>query len=81
MAQRPLTLSTRPVSAHEAYGLGVVFVLAGAAHLLRLPLWLGALIGTIVIWRFYLARHGRHTPGKWLLGLIAIAATAGILIE
>lgn len=81
MAQRPISLSARPIVAREAYGLGISFLLAGAAHLLRLPAWLGALIGIIVLWRLYLARRNLPSPGKWLLGLIAIAAAAGILLQ
>jgi len=81
MAQRPISLSTRPIVAREAYGLGLGFVLAGAEHLLRLPAWLGVLISLIVLWRFYLARRNLPTPGKWLLGLVAIAAAAGILLQ
>jgi len=81
MAQRPVSLSTRPIAAREAYGLGASFLLAAAAHLLRLPLWLGILIGIIVLWRLYLARRNLPSPGKWLLGLVAIAATAAILLQ
>ena len=81
MAQRPISLNSRPIIPREAYGLAGGFLLASAAHLSRLPLWLGTLIVIIVFWRIYLARRSLPSPGKWLLGLLAFAAAAGILIE
>jgi hypothetical protein len=81
MAQRPITLNARPIVAREAYGLAAGFMLASAAHMLRLPLWLGALISVVVFWRLYLAYRNLPSPGKWLLGLVAFAAAGGILIE
>jgi transglutaminase-like putative cysteine protease len=81
MAQQPITLNARPIVAREAYGLAAGFMLASAAHLLRLPLWLGALISVVVFWRLYLAHRNLPSPGKWLLGLVAFAAAGGILIE
>lgn len=81
MAQRPISLNSRPIIPREAYGLAGGFLLASAAHLSRLPLWLGTLIAIIVFWRIYLARRSLPSPGKWLLGLLAFAAAAGILIE
>lgn len=81
MAQRPISLSTRPIAAREAYGLAASFMLAGAAHLIRLPLWLGAMISIVVFWRIYLARRSLPSPRKWLLGLVAFAAVSGILLE
>lgn len=81
MALQPITLNSRVIVAREAYGLAAGFMLASAAHLLRLPLWLGALITTVVLWRVYLAHRKLPSPGKWLLGLVALASAGGILIE
>lgn len=81
MAQRPVSLSKRTITARETFGLGAAFLLASASHLLRLPLWLSALIAVIVLWRLYLAGRNLAAPRKWLLVLIALAAAAGILLE
>jgi transglutaminase-like putative cysteine protease len=81
MAQRPVSLNKRTITARETFGLGAAFLLASTSHLLRLPLWLSALIGVIVLWRLYLAQRNLAAPRKWLLVLIAIAAAAGILLE
>jgi transglutaminase-like putative cysteine protease len=81
MAQQPVSLNKRAITARETFGLGAGFLLAGVAHLLRLPLWLSALISVILIWRLYLAFRKIPSPRKWLLVLIALAAAAGILFE
>jgi transglutaminase-like putative cysteine protease len=56
-------------------------LLASAAHLLRLPVWLAALVGTVLVWRFYIAHRNLNFPGKWLMGLVALAGAAGVLLE
>jgi len=81
MAQQLVSLNQRPITARETFGLGAGFLLAGMAHLLRLPLWLSGLIGVIVFWRLYLAHRRIPSPRKWLLVLIALSAAAGILLE
>lgn len=81
MALSPVLPGARPLDARMVLALATGFVLAAAAHLLRLPAWLAALIGMIVLWRLYLARRGRTLPNKWLLGLVAFAAAGGILLE
>ena len=81
MAQRPITLNARPIIARETYALAAGFMLASGAHLLRFPVWLGALISVVVFWRLYLTHRNLQSPGKWLLALVAFAAAGGILIE
>ena len=81
MAQQPISLSKRPITARETFGLGAGFLLAGLAHLLRLPLWLSGLICVIVFWRLYLAHRKTAAPRKWLLVLVALATAGGILLE
>lgn len=81
MAQRPVSLNQRTITSRETAGLGAAFLLASAAHLLRLPVWLSALIAVIVLWRLYLARRNLAAPRKWILVLIAMAAAAGIVLE
>jgi len=81
MARLPTTLSARTLAPVETYWLSAGFLLAGMSHLLRLPLWLTSLVGIIVLWRLYLTGPARVPPPRWLLILIALIATAGILLE
>ena len=81
MALKPLKLETRPLAAREIYVLAAGFVLASAAHLLRMPNWLGGLVLATVLLRIYLAARNERLPGKWLLALVAFGAAAGILLE
>ncbi len=81
MARLPTTLSTRLLGAAETYWLSAGLLFASLAHLLRLPLWLTSLVGIVFGWRLYLASPGRTPPPKWLLVVVALSATAGILLE
>ncbi len=43
----------------------------------KLPLWCSGLAAGVLIWRGWLAVHGRPLPGKWwLLGLVAVTLGA-----
>jgi transglutaminase-like putative cysteine protease len=81
MALKPFNLDARPLLGREVVLLAACFLCASMAHLLRMPNWLGALVLATVLLRLYLVRGNRRLPGKWLLGLIAFAAAAGILLE
>ena len=52
--------------------------LATAPHLERLPLWVGPICLAMGLWRLGIMRSNGALPRKWLLILIAFAATAGI---
>ena len=77
----PTTLSTRVLGGRETLWLTVTFVLAGLPHLLRLPLWISALIVILVGWRLYRAHLRLPAPAKWLLVIVAIGAAAGVLLQ
>jgi len=81
MALQPTRLEARVISARETAWLAAGFVLASAPHLLRLPLWITTLILIITGWRLYLARHNLKSPSKWLLAIVAIIASAGVLLQ
>lgn len=53
--------------------------LAAAPHLERLPLWVGPLCLALGLWRLAITRRNRELPKKWLLFLLAGAATAGVV--
>lgn len=81
MALLPTTLSQRSLGARELAWLAAGLVLASAPHLERLPLWLAALLALLTGWRLYLAQKKRLPPAKWLLVIVALAATAGVLLQ
>src|SRR4029434_10021485 len=61
----------------------VVCLLAGlslvaAPHIERLPWWLTGLVVTLSAWRVYLGHASLPLPGRWLLILVVIGATAGV---
>jgi transglutaminase-like putative cysteine protease len=58
---------------------GIVLVLA--PHTLHLPLWLSVVSLGMLAWRWAAAIGKLPLPGKWLLVLLAITATAGILLQ
>jgi protein-glutamine gamma-glutamyltransferase len=41
----------------------------------RLPLWLSAIAGTILVWRGWIAVQGRSLPSRWWLVVLLLAAT------
>lgn len=53
--------------------------LAAAPHLERLPLWAGPLCLALGAWRLAISRRNGALPKKWLLFLLAGAATAGVV--
>src|SRR5262245_27495815 len=61
----------------------VLWLLAGltlvaAPHVERLPWWLTGLVITLAAWRVYLGHASLPLPGRWLLVLVVIGATAGV---
>ena len=62
-------------------GLLVTLALVIAPHAARLPLWLSALVATVIAWRYLIAQGKLPLPNKWLLITLACAATVGILLR
>ncbi|MDP2784099.1 MAG: DUF3488 and transglutaminase-like domain-containing protein [Sulfurimicrobium sp.] len=52
--------------------------LAIAPHLEHMPLWVGPLCLALGLWRLAITRSNERLPKKWLLFLLAAAASAGI---
>ena len=63
------------------YGLIVSLALVFAPHAAHLPLWLSALVGAILGWRFLMARQKLALPNKWLLFALAFVAVVGVLLQ
>lgn len=59
----------------------ISLALATAPHLGRLPLWIGPICLAMGLWRLGIMRAHGKLPRKWLLLLIAAAATAGIFVH
>ena len=56
-------------------------VMVAAPHALYLPWWIILVTATLIAWRAYLG-YARHTlPGRWMLMLVAAAATIGVFIN
>lgn len=81
MALLPTALDGRAIEPRQTAWLAAAFVLASAPHLTRFPLWLSALILLITGWRVYLAWRNLKTPTKWLLAIVAIGSSLGILFQ
>jgi transglutaminase-like putative cysteine protease len=57
------------------------FVLVAAPHAERMAWWLTLLIALIVLWRLYLARTRLPLPGRTVLLLVVITATASLYLQ
>ncbi|MBI3479970.1 MAG: DUF3488 domain-containing transglutaminase family protein [Nitrosomonadales bacterium] len=69
------------MSKHLIYGLLLSILMVIAPHAEHLPLWASSLCAGLLAWRTYLAYSGTALPKRWLLMLVTLAATAGIVIE
>jgi transglutaminase-like putative cysteine protease len=78
-AHRPTAPSWPPLALLR--GLLATLALAIAPHATRLPLWLIALVATVIAWRYLAAHQKWPLPNKWMLLTLAAAATLGILLQ
>ena len=62
------------------YGLLLSILMVIAPHADHLPLWVSSMCAGLLLWRAYLAYSGKPLPKRWLLMLITIAGTAGIVL-
>ena len=81
MTVLPTILSSRPLGTRDIHWLTAVFLLAAGPHLLRMPLWISALVAGIAGARLLQVRLRGGLPKKWLLALVAVAAAGGILLQ
>src|SRR5690606_18994020 len=74
-------LNTRIIGSREILWLSAGFLFASLPHLLRMPVWISILTIGIAGGRLLQLRMRGKAPGKWLLVLIAAAASVGILLQ
>src|SRR6185295_17680107 len=67
-----------PLRLHHVVWLLVGLAMVAAPHVERLPWWLTGLVVTLAAWRVYLGYASLPLPGRWLLILVVIGATAGV---
>jgi transglutaminase-like putative cysteine protease len=53
--------------------------LVASPHAMRLPLWVSALVAALLGWRAWLAWRERRLPPRWLLIVLAVVITAGVI--
>src|SRR5665647_827764 len=68
------------MSKHLIYGLLLSILMVIAPHADHLPLWVSALCAGLLLWRAWLTYTGKPLPKRWLLMLITVAGTAGIVL-
>ena len=81
MVSLPTTLNTRIIGSREIFWLSAGFLLASLPHLLRIPIWISVLTVGIAGWRLLQSRMRSKPAAKWLMVLIAVAASGGILLQ
>ena len=62
------------------YGLLLSILMVIAPHADHLPLWVSGLCAGLLLWRAWLTYTGKPLPKRWLLMLITVAGTAGIVL-
>jgi transglutaminase-like putative cysteine protease len=53
--------------------------LVAAPHALRLSIWVSVVVAALLVWRAWLAWRDRRLPPRWLLIILAIVTTAGVI--
>lgn len=71
----------RPLSPHHVGYLLLSLAMVMVPHALHQPWWISAVVATLVAWRAYLAFGEAPSPGRWLMLLVAAAATLGVFIS
>jgi transglutaminase-like putative cysteine protease len=63
------------------YSLLAAFLVVCAPHVQRLPAWVSVAVAAMVAWRVWLLHGGRRLPSKWILLVLAMLGTAGVLVS
>jgi protein-glutamine gamma-glutamyltransferase len=63
------------------YGLLLSILMVIAPHAEHLPLWVSGLCAGLLLWRTWLNYSGKPLPKRWLLMLVTLAGTIGIVFN
>src|SRR5262245_20388492 len=73
-----MTHNKEPLQLRHVLWLLIGLVMVAAPHAERLPWWLLGLVVTLATWRLYLGYARLPLPGRWVLILVVLGATAGV---
>jgi len=76
-----MTDAKQPVSWRHMRWQLVALALVAAPHATHMPVWTIALMVMLIAWRGYLGYARLVLPNRWLLLLIAVAATVGVFLS
>jgi transglutaminase-like putative cysteine protease len=68
-----------PLRRGAIYSLLLALLVVCAPHVQRLPLWVSIAVPAVVAWRAWLLHWERRLPSKWILFVLAMLGTAGVL--
>ncbi|MDO8960214.1 MAG: DUF3488 and transglutaminase-like domain-containing protein [Rhodocyclaceae bacterium] len=70
-----------PLTPQQTWWLLATGLAAYAPLVSQVPLWLAAVAGAAFLWRAALAGWRQPLPTRWVLVLVSLAGTAGVLME
>jgi protein-glutamine gamma-glutamyltransferase len=63
------------------YGLLLSILMVIAPHAEHLPVWVSVLCAGLLLWRAWLAYSGKALPNRWLLMMVTLAGTGGVVFN
>jgi len=76
-----MTDAKQPIAWRHVRWLLVALALVAAPHGAQMPVWTIALMVMLIAWRAYVGYARLTLPNRWLLLLIAVAATIGVFLS
>jgi transglutaminase-like putative cysteine protease len=70
-----------PLRRGAIYSLLMAFLVVCAPHAPRLPIWVPIAVTGVVAWRVWLLHSERRLPSKWVLFVLAMLGTTGVLMS
>jgi transglutaminase-like putative cysteine protease len=68
-----------PLRSGSLYSLLAAMVAVVAPHAQRMPLWISGFVLGLMLWRVALVWRGSRLPSRWLLVILAVVATTGVI--
>ena len=75
-----MTDAKQPLAWRHVLFLLLSLAMVAAPHASHLPWWVIALVAMLIVWRAYLGYARLAMPNRWLLFLVAMAASSGVFI-